>query len=106
MAFPQSTITQSGLRVGILFADTVEESSGLTDFPMRLGQENRPVLNGLTFLWWILGYKVVEVPAAEGPDEPTPARPLCHILSAQLFVGGNTEIRLAFTLVTRNVGAP
>jgi hypothetical protein len=99
-------MTQSGLRVSILFAETVKESSGLADFPVRLSQADRPVLNGLTFFRWSLGHIVVEVPAAEVPHEPAPARPLCHILSAHLFVGGNTEVCLAFTLVTRNVGAP
>src|SRR4051794_10248264 len=99
-------MTQSGLRVGISFAETVEQPSGLTDFRVCLGQADRPVLNGLTFLNRNLGHIVVKVPAAEGPGEPAPAHPLCHVLPAQLFVSGNTEICSAFALVAWNVCAP
>src|SRR4051794_34459364 len=99
-------MTQSGLRVGIPFAKTVEQPSGLTDLRVRLNQADRPVLDRLTFLSRDLGHIVVEVPAAEGPGEPAPAHPLCHILLAQLFVGGDTEVGPAFALVAWNVCAP
>src|SRR3954454_21117173 len=95
----------SALRVGIPFAETVEEPGGLTDFRVCPGEVDRPMPNGLTVLRRDLGHIVVEVATAEGPGEPAPAHPLCRPLSAQLFVGGNTEIRLAFALVPRNVCA-
>src|SRR3954464_11797258 len=98
-------MTQSGLRVGIPFAKTVEQPSGLTDLRVRLSQADRPMPNRLTFLRWDLGHIVIKVPAAEGPGEPTPAHSLRHVLPAQLLVGGNTEICSAFAFMARNVCA-
>src|ERR671921_408321 len=97
---------QPGLRVCISFADTVEQPSGLTNFRVGLGQADRPVLNGLTILNRNSRHIVVKVPATEGPGEPAPAHPLCHVLPAELFVSGNTEICSAFALVAWNVCAP
>src|SRR4051794_17864505 len=81
--FRQPTMKESGLRVGSPLAETVEEPSSLTNFRVCLGQADRPVLSGLTLLRWELGHIVVEVATAEGPGEPAPAHPLCHILLAQ-----------------------